>query len=325
MLEPARKAVAPAPLVPKPAPAVAPSPVRPVESSPVENRPVLTAPPIVPPPSQPKPEPVPAPAAAQPAVVIGGPSLLGLDQPDADVLRDRAFSNLGAYGQEEQRSKGGRILLLLLLLAALGGGYWWTYTNYLKVAVNRKPEVSNPGAAKNAAADSSTGIPPIQNEQLPVRTEPRVVPPVIAPEPPPQKAAKRESAATAAPAPVEPRHEVTASRLPATPAPADDSGETLFRRGERLLYGRGGEQDCTNAMKYLKLASDKQNAKARSAIGTMYATGHCVSRDLPSAYHWFALALRADPNNSVVEKNLSAVWNQMTPPERQLATKTGSQ
>ena len=59
------------------------------------------------------------------------------------------------------------------------------------------------------------------------------------------------------------------------------------------------------------------------AMGTMYATGHCVSRDLPSAYKWFALALRVDPNNSVVERNLSSVWNQMTPPERQLATKSG--
>ena len=69
------------------------------------------------------------------------------------------------------------------------------------------------------------------------------------------------------------------------------------------------------------MASDKSHAKARSMMGTMYATGHCVPRDLPSSYRWFALALRVDPNNGVLEKDLSAVWNQMTPPERQLATK----
>jgi TPR repeat protein len=106
---------------------------------------------------------------------------------------------------------------------------------------------------------------------------------------------------------------------------AIDTGDGLFRQGERYLYGRGAAQDCTNALKYLKMASDKQNPKARSALGTMYATGHCVPRDLPSAYRWFALALRVDPNNTVVEKNLSGVWNQMTPPERQLATKSSSQ
>jgi TPR repeat protein len=69
------------------------------------------------------------------------------------------------------------------------------------------------------------------------------------------------------------------------------------------------------------MASDLQHAKARSMMGTMYATGHCVPRDLPSSYRWFALALQADPNNNVLEKNLRAVWNQMTPPERQMATK----
>jgi len=74
-------------------------------------------------------------------------------------------------------------------------------------------------------------------------------------------------------------------------------------------------------MKYLKAASAKSNAKARSTFGTMYATGHCVPRDLPTSYTWFALALHADPNNQILEKDLSAVWNQMTPPERQLATR----
>lgn len=75
-------------------------------------------------------------------------------------------------------------------------------------------------------------------------------------------------------------------------------------------------------MKYLKAASAKSNPKARSTFGTMYATGHCVSRDLPTAYSWFALALHADPNNQVLEKDLNEVWSQMTPSERQVAIKT---
>jgi hypothetical protein len=121
------------------------------------------------------------------------------------------------------------------------------------------------------------------------------------------------------------RTSARASRTPARPSPAvaeDDSGVAEFRKGEAYLYGRGAATNCSEAIKNLKAASAKQNAKARSAFGTMYATGHCVHRDLPTSYTWFALALRADPNNQILEKDLVAVWNQMTPPERQMATRS---
>ncbi len=105
------------------------------------------------------------------------------------------------------------------------------------------------------------------------------------------------------------------------PQPAADTGTADFQKGEAYLYGRGAPENCDQAVKYLKSASAKSNAKARSAFGTMYATGHCVARDLPTSYLWFAMALRVDPNNQILEKDLSAIWNQMTPPERQLATR----
>lgn len=114
-----------------------------------------------------------------------------------------------------------------------------------------------------------------------------------------------------------------ASNLPALAAPAaPDLGDAAFHKGEAYLYGRGVKEDCDEAMKYLKAASAKSNAKARSAFGTMYATGHCVPRDLPTSYSWFALALHADPTNQVLEKDLNQVWIQMTPSERQVALKT---
>jgi TPR repeat protein len=103
-------------------------------------------------------------------------------------------------------------------------------------------------------------------------------------------------------------------------APAD-TGDADFRKGEAFLYGRGAAENCDEAMKYLRAASAKSNAKARSMLGTMYDTGHCAPRDLPTSYLWFALALQVDPNNQILEKDLSAVWNQMTPPERQMATR----
>lgn len=104
-------------------------------------------------------------------------------------------------------------------------------------------------------------------------------------------------------------------------ATGSNTGDADFRRGEAYLYGRGAPENCTEAVKNLKAASAKANAKARSAFGTMYATGHCVPRDLPTSYLWFALALRVDPNNQILEKDLNAIWNQMTPPERQIATR----
>ncbi len=102
---------------------------------------------------------------------------------------------------------------------------------------------------------------------------------------------------------------------------APDTADAAFRKGEAYLYGRGVPENCDEAVKYLKAASAKSSAKARSAFGTMYATGHCVARDLPTSYLWFALALKVDPNNQILEKDLGAIWNQMTPPERQMATR----
>jgi hypothetical protein len=45
----------------------------------------------------------------------------------------------------------------------------------------------------------------------------------------------------------------------------------------------------------------------------------CTPRDLPTAYRWFALALRKDPNNQSVQDDLQQLWGEMTQPERQLA------
>jgi hypothetical protein len=278
---------------------------------------------------------------------ISGPSLLGLDQGnDVDVLRDRAFSGLASYGSpEEPRSAGKEVLLTLVLLAALGGAGWWTYKNYIGVAGNRKPEVAapaneavntpavnppseTPAPKTTEKADGKETPPAAENPPENASAAPAAKTPAETPASPETKEAAEpvheKTAKSVSPAPTPARHEVSATRISPSKAqpPAADSGDALYRRGESYLYGRNGSGNCGNALKYLKMAADMQHAKARSAMGTMYATGHCVPRDLPSSYRWFALALRVDPNNSVLEKNLSAVWNQMTPPERQLATKS---
>ena len=305
--------------------------------------------------------------ANSPAPSLGGPSVLGLDQPashsspnqpSTEALRERAFSGLDSFFEPEQPKTGGRrILLMVALLAALGGAAWWTYTNYLGATEGRKPE-----PATSSAGDAPAEKPSAQAGNQDVTPAPAAGPaqtaapsaPVSASRTPESQTTEDSSAGPDAarkiadagakpaaeakpmtPTPVDqpktaPAEKRTATREPGvtsakasiSPTPATaDTGDADFRKGEAYLYGRGAGENCGEAVKYLKAASAKSNAKARSAFGTMYATGHCVQRDLPTSYLWFALALRVDPNNQILEKDLNAVWNQMTPPERQMATR----
>jgi len=267
------------------------------------------------------------PGANQPSPFRPSPHPPGPDHPNTDLLREKAFSGLDSFFEPEQPKTGGfRVLLLVVLLVALGGAGWWTYTNFIGATESRKPEAVTSSAGEAPAEKPSTK--PAANDAPPASdagSSQAAVPSATAPASPPQSASAEDS----------PRKTVDAAAQPATPAPTPttaapavpkaaapaDTGDAAFRKGEAYLYGRGERENCDEAVKYLKAASAKSNAKARSAFGTMYATGHCVPRDLPTSYLWFALALRADPNNQILEKDLSAVWNQMTPPERQMATR----
>jgi len=271
-----------------------------------------------------------------------------MGQPTMDSLREKSFSGLDSFFEPEQpKTSGRRIVLLVALLAALGAAGWWTYTNYLGAMESRKPEAATSSAAEVPA--EQPGTKPVAQNAAPAPdagSSQATVPPASVPESQAGSQAGNSSAASeppqktvdAAPKPVakpviprvaledksaeknEPR--VASAKASKLPEPsATDSGAADFRTGEAYLYGRGVPENCAQALKYMKAASAKSNARARSALGTMYDTGHCVPRDLPTSYLWFALALRVDPNNQILEKDLSAVWNQMTPPERQLATR----
>ena len=284
--------------------------------------------------------------ANKPAPPSAAPSMLGLNQPgpiqpSIDSLREPSFSGLDSFFEPEQPKSGrGRIFLMVVLLAALGGAGWWTYTNYLGAAESRKPEAVTPSAGE-APAEQLSNQPAFKDAAPPDAASSQATVPSAA-EADTRVPGAHAGPATAAPdatrTTVEQAAKPTAEAKPVTPAKrepsrtlpkasqlptpaAADAGDAAFRKGEAYLYGRGVPENCDEAVKYLKAASSKSNAKARSAFGTMYATGHCVPRDLPTSYSWFALALRTDPNNQILEKDLSAVWNQMTPPERQMATR----
>jgi hypothetical protein len=99
-----------------------------------------------------------------------------------------------------------------------------------------------------------------------------------------------------------------------------DPGAQLEREGEKFLYATEDPANCNRAARDLLAASEQANAKADTVLGTMYATGHCVSLDLPRAYSWFAKALQQDRGNRLLESDLHVLWNQMTARERQIAT-----
>ncbi len=274
-----------------------------------------------------------------------GPSFLGLGQsapsgPSIDTLRDKAFSgSTPTFVYEDSRPGRGRTVVLLFVLAILIAGVYVRYRYLGNGAGTAKPAATQtPGKATSAPNEqqpaSAANVPPAQPATTPstVPEKPaedtaknvetgsaESVTPKEAPSKPVRSAtpaAKSPKAATHAIPAIKPAKPVAVAKT------SGDSGDAAFRKGDAYLYGRGGvSENCDQAVKNLKTASAAGNAKARSAFGTMYATGHCVPRDLPTAYSWFASALRADPNNQILEKDLTAVWNQMTPPERQLATK----
>jgi hypothetical protein len=112
-----------------------------------------------------------------------------------------------------------------------------------------------------------------------------------------------------------------AARTKPTPqvAPANPD-DALVANAEKYLYGRGVPQNCDRALISLRAAANRQNSRAQILLGSMYFTGHCINRDLPNSYRWYAQASRQSPDNLLVQKNLEMIWRTMTPAERQLAT-----
>lgn len=282
----------------------------------------------------------PAPPVSNGDEKVHGPSFLGLSE-DPKI----EFNYL--YEDEPTRSHAGMIVVLILLLGAGGFlGWQWRHNGYpfnqttasntqsapatapsdqtqsqqsqpatnkasdqtgtgannvIPTAPEQKTPTDTGGNSPHPAAQENTapspGTPPADTENA------EAAPPAHA-KPPKMKTAKAAS---------EPQGVETASL---TSAPDAD----LELAGERYLYGSGLPQNCTRAESSLRTAATHGNSKAETVLGTMYATGHCVGRDLPAAYRWFARALHQEPQNSRISADLQVLWRQMTPEEKQLAT-----
>jgi hypothetical protein len=99
--------------------------------------------------------------------------------------------------------------------------------------------------------------------------------------------------------------------------PTRDTGDHLVARGQAYLYGNGVPRSCSQALIYLRKSADLGNAEARSQLGAMYATGHCVPLDRARAYQWFSLAAEAANGRNVwIERNREMLWSKMTDAEK---------
>lgn len=171
----------------------------------------------------------------------------------------------------------------------------------------------NPAPVPDASASSAGDSPPVDK-------------------PAAKPAAKNEVPATPAAAdsaepdpnekPAEPSPAAKRSaRSPATTKPSAATAFDQVTEAEKYVYGRGARQDCDRGLRMLRPAAEQSNPRAMISLGALYSTGVCTPRDLPTAYRWFALALRKQPDNQPLQENLQRLWAQMTQPERQLAIK----
>jgi hypothetical protein len=195
-----------------------------------------------------------------------------------------------------------------------------------------QPDQNTPSAANKPAPPTEKDLPAANANSAGDQNDQKQAEKKAAPEENTTEEAK--AVRTPAPAPAKPRGTSNASTRPrvpkaVAPAPATPSAAAaapdadLEQAGERYLYGTGFPQNCPRAESSLRTAATHGNTKAQTVLGTMYATGHCVGRDLPTAYRWFARALHQEPQNSRISADLQVLWRQMTQQEKQLATASG--
>jgi hypothetical protein len=162
------------------------------------------------------------------------------------------------------------------------------------------PSSSSATGAANPAPDAASAV-PAPGAAAPPATDDAAAPALAHANPKPSPEGERLAKPHAAIQPVRPVDRVA--------------------EAQKYIYGRGVTQDCERGMRLLKPAADQANPAAMVEMGALYSAGLCTPHDLPTAYRWFALALRKDPDNMAVQTDLQKLWGEMTQPERQLAIK----
>ena len=183
---------------------------------------------------------------------------------------------------------------------------------------------STPAAAAPAQPPAESSTPKADSSNPPENaTTAKEQPDTAAPGKPAEPAAKADGSSddndsAEVPSAAEPKAKPTPS--PAKPKAASKPVDSVAE-AQRYLYGRGVAQDCDHGLRILKPLATGGNSKAMVEMGALYSAGLCAPHDLPTAYRWFAVALRKDPSNEAIQNDLQKLWGEMTQPERQLAIK----
>jgi hypothetical protein len=254
----------------------------------------------------------------KPVEYAGAPSFLGLSQSsaNAEYLLDEQPKRRIAFGP----------LAVLVVICALAGAGW--------VLREKKPEwVSSEIAQIKTAAATILGSKP-SSDTAPAATgndSGASAPAATEANPQPESPAPTTNAASTPPddagtedkSAKPPTQAASVEKIPnddqASEAAAKEKSDSMVQDGEKYLYGHSVRQDCGRARSTLMEAADLSNPKAQGILGTMYATGHCVPRDLPTAYHWFLQAKEDGPQDFRIEQDLRLVWKQMTAQQQQAA------
>jgi len=248
---------------------------------------------------------------------IGGPSFLGLG--------DEPLTN-GDYLLEDEGSSGGvlRRLVLIAILAAIAGLAFIGWRS--NMSVNPKPA---PGPKSEAAA---TPFPDPKVQDNTAAAAPAANKPELPSPDPPASPTERADAPAKADASAAkasesgPEKEASSGRKtpqesPDTVTSAPHHPSATLLRAQQYLQGRGVRQNCEQGLYYLKAATEKNEPAAAVQMGALYAIGHCVQRDQVTAYRWYNSAHELDPANPWIQTNLDQLWAQMTPQERQRASR----
>jgi len=186
------------------------------------------------------------------------------------------------------------------------------------------PETTNPDTPAPADTSKATDTSKSPNAAPPATNADRAASPTDKDSSKDSSTANDESTDTPAPTtkPTErpkpaPKASAPKPSAASRPAPAYDP----VSEAQKYIYGRGAAQDCDRGLRLLRPAANQANPKAMIEMGALYSAGLCTPHDLPTAYRWFALALRKDPENTAVQADLQKLWGEMTQPERQLAIK----
>lgn len=212
-----------------------------------------------------------------------------------------------ALASEPRGSRVGLYLLLVLFTLAIAAA-GWQWRELRKSAVRIQP-ASQPLAA--SASAPSVSAKPVQAPANNLDDQPQNAPPPLS-QPTNDETATNVPSDTSEQS-AKPRIEPASST---TRLPSDAETE-----GEKYLYGDGVPVDCDRAQKNLLAAAKHSSAKAASDLATMYATGHCAYRDLPLAYRWLSRAQKQEPGDKKIASQMQNLWNQMSPVEKNLATR----